>query len=101
MQTCDYRLFLYNASRRYFRDSVTIDRVKWRPSNIWSPNDRHFVGITWHNVCSSGGEDLSFYLNGIESVGKKMLYKTYLSDIASNKHYSEFYPQHGGKNQPA
>ena len=49
-----------------------IHSVKWRHGNLWSPHDRHFVGILWQNVWSSGGEDLPFRSNGIKSVGKKM-----------------------------
>ena len=44
----------------------------WREIALQNPrprHDRHFVGITWHNVCSYGGEDLSCYLNKIQPVG--------------------------------
>ena len=39
--------------------------------NLWLRYDRHFVDITWHNVCTVQlrGEDLSRYLINIQSVG--------------------------------
>jgi len=36
--------------------------------NLWPRYDRHFVGITWQCV-ELRGEDLSCYLNNIQSVG--------------------------------
>jgi len=47
----------------------SVDRVKWRHSDLWSRYDLHVVG---HDVTSYfvklTGEDLSRYLNKIEPV---------------------------------
>jgi len=41
--------------------------------SLLSRHDRHFVGITWHNMWSElSGEDLVCYFNKMQSVG---LYK--------------------------
>jgi len=52
------------------------------------------------------GEDLVCYSNKIESVeGNVDMSLTYQQSVFkryhSNKHFSEFYPQHGGENQLA
>jgi len=71
--------------------------------------DCHFVGITWQCV-ELKGEDLSCYSNKIESVSLRkcpndhwLTNKAYLAPkrCHSDKHFSEFYLQDGGKNQLA
>jgi len=45
------------------------------------------------------GEDLSFYSNGIKSVGKKMSISG-ITVTSIEAFLTVNYPQHGGKNQP-
>ena len=56
---------------RFYKRGVPVRNTSGQMTsqNLWPRNDRHFVGITWHNVWNYRGEDLSCYLDNIQSVG--------------------------------
>jgi len=62
-RTWSSRFIFGRPGGRFQERSAHVHRVKWRHSNLWSRYDLHVVG---HNGVN--GEDLSRYLNKIESV---------------------------------
>jgi len=76
-----YHHFVETVSGCIFK---SIQTVKWRHSNLWSPYDRHLVGITWYNVWSLGARIYDFIqmeLNHLVRECHQLPNKMYLSDI--------------------